>query len=375
VRAAQPLLGPYQMGAYQLANRVVMAPLTRCRATNPDLVPTDLHARYYSQRASAGLIITEGTWVSHDAVGWHDVPGLFTDAQVRGWSAVTDAVHRAGGVIFAQLWHTGSTSHPDFFSGTAPLAPSAVNPGLRSPTPSGNKPTVVPRAMTLTDIRTTITDFAAAADNAMRAGFDGVQLQAGFNYLISQFLNPRTNTRTDAYGGSIENRTRLLFDVLDAVGDRIDIGRVGIKAGPAWAEHGEFVSTADTLATADYVIDRLNEYPLAHWLLMGAMADLSGGLLSALQGDGMFTHFRPRYRGTLIANVGMTRDRGNQLIAEGLADLVAFGETFIANPDLPDRFAALAPIARSDRALHYTPGPHGYTDYPPYEPAAGDEGS
>lgn len=367
---AQPLLQPYRSSEYQLANRIVMAPLTRCRATNPDLVPTELHAEYYAQRASSGLIVTEGTWISRDAVGWHDVPGLFTDDQVRAWSAVTDAVHRAGGVIFVQLWHTGSTSHPDFFTGTAPLAPSAVNPGLHSPTPSGNKPTVTPRAMTRRDIRTTINDYAAAASNAMRAGFDGVQLQAGFNYLINQFLNPRTNVRTDAYGGSIENRARLLFDVLDAVAERIDIRRVGIKAGPAWAEHGEFVSTADNLATSEYVVDRLNEYPLAHWLLMGAMADLSGGPLSGLQGDGMFTHFRSRYHGTLIANVGMTRERGNQLIGEGLADLVAFGETFIANPDLPARFAALAPIARSDRALHYAPGPHGYTDYPPYRPTA-----
>jgi N-ethylmaleimide reductase len=202
-----------------------------------------------------------------------------------------------------------------------------------------------------------------------------VQIQAGFNYLIGQFLNPRTNVRTDAYGGSIENRARLLFDVLDAVADRIDIDIVGVKAGPAWSEHGEFVSTADTLATTEYVVGRLNEYPLAHWLLMGAMADLSGGPLADLQGDGMFNYFRPRYRGTLIANVGMTRERGNHLIGDGLADLVAFGETFIANPDLPARFAALTPIQRSDRALHYTPGPHGYTDYPPYEPDAETEGS
>jgi N-ethylmaleimide reductase len=365
----QPLLRPYLMGEFRLANRVVMAPLTRCRARNPDLVPTELHVRYYAQRASSGLIITEGTWVSRDAVGWHDVPGLFTESQIRGWSAVTDAVHRAGGVIFAQLWHTGSASHPDFFAGTAPLAPSAVNPGLSSPTPSGNKPTVTPRAMTRQDIRTTINDFAVAAANASRAGFDGVQLQAGFNYLISQFLNPRTNTRTDAYGGSIESRARFLFDVIDAVGERIDIGRVGVKAGPSWGESGEFVSTADTLDTAEYVVDRLNECPLAHWLLMGAMADLSAGPLAGLQGDGMFSYFRSRYRGTLIANVAMSRERGNGLIADGLADLIAFGETFIANPDLPARFAALAPIQRSDRALHYTPGPHGYTDYPFYEPA------
>lgn len=366
----QPLLEPYRMGDLQLANRVVMAPLTRCRATNPDLAPTELHARYYAQRASAGLIVTEGTWISRDAVGWHDVPGLFTDAQVRGWSAVTEAVHSAGGVIFAQLWHTGSTSHPDFFAGTAPLAPSPVNPGLRSPTPSGNKPTVTPRAMTREDIRATINDYATAAANAMRAGFDGVQLQAGFSYLVSQFLNPRTNVRTDDYGGSIKNRARLLFEVLDAVGARIDIAKVGLKAGPAWAEHGEFISDRDTLATTEHVVDRLNDYPLAHWLLMGAMADLSGGPLSDLQGDGMFRHFRPRYRGTLIANVAMTRERGNQLIADGLADLVAFGETFIANPDLPARFAVRAPIARSERALHYTPGLHGYTDYPPYRRAA-----
>jgi N-ethylmaleimide reductase len=276
-------------------------------------------------------------------------------------------VHLAGGVIFTQLWHTGSASHPDFFTGTAPLAPSAVNPGLSSPTPSGDKSTVTPRAMTRHDIRSTINDYAVAAANASRAGFDGVQLQAGFNYLISQFLNPRTNTRTDAYGGSIENRARFLFDVIDAVGERIGIGRVGVKAGPAWGERGEFISTADTLTTAEYVVDRLNEYPLAHWLLMGAMADLNGGPLSGLQGDGMFNHFRPRYRGTLIANVGMSRERGNHLIADGLADLIAFGETFIANPDLPARFAALAPIQRSDRALHYTPGPHGYTDYSSYD--------
>jgi len=365
--ATQPLLRPYRMGQLELANRIVMAPLTRSRATDPDLVPTRLHVDYYSQRASAGLIITEGTWISRQAIGWHDVPGLFTDAQVRGWAEVTDAVHRAGGVIFAQLWHTGALSHPELLGGAAPLAPSAVNPQLHSPTAVGNKPTVVPRAMSKADIRATIGDFAAAAGNAVRAGFDGVQLQAGFNYLISQFLNPATNLRDDEYGGSIENRARILFDILDAVAERIDIGRVGVKAGPAWGERGAFRSTADTLATGEYVAEGLNTYPLAHWLLMGAMADLGGGPLASLQGDGMFAHFRPRYRGTLIANVGMTRERGNQLITEGSADLVAFGEPFIANPDLPARFAALAPIEQSDRASHYTPGARGYTDYPTFQ--------
>lgn len=369
MNAEQPLLQPYRMGQLQLANRIVMAPLTRSRATDPDLAPTDLQMRYYTQRASAGLIITEGTWISQQAIGWHDVPGLFSETQVRRWGAVTDAVHDAGGVIFAQLWHTGSLSHPDFFEGIAPLAPSAVNPQLRSPTATGNKPTVVPRVMSKADIRSTINDFAFAAVNAIRAGFDGVQLQAGFNYLISQFLNPMTNLRDDEYGGSIANRARFLFDVLDAVGERIDIGRVGVKAGPAWGERGAFRSTPDTLATSEYVAERLKAYPLAHWLLMGAMADLDGGALTSLQGNGMFAHFRPRYDGTLIANVGMTRERGNQLIEDGLADLVAFGEPFIGNPDLPARFAALAPIERSDRDSHYTLGARGYTDYPAYPSA------
>jgi N-ethylmaleimide reductase len=360
----QPLLQPYRMGPLQLANRIVMAPLTRSRATDSDLVPTDLHVRYYTQRASAGLIITEGTWVSAQAVGWHDVPGLFTDAQVRGWAAVTESVHAAGGLIMAQLWHTGSLSHPSFFDGQAPLAPSAVDPRLHSPTRAGNLPTITPRAMSAADIRDTIVDFATAARNAMRAGFDGVQVQGGFNYLFGQFFNPATNRRTDEYGGSIANRTRMLLAVLNAIGERIDIARVGVKAGPAWSERGEFRSTEDTLAVNDYLADRLNDYDLSHWLLMGAMADLTGGPLVELRDDGMFAHYRPRYHGTLMANVGMTRHRGNHLLGDGLADLIAYGRPFIANPDLPARFAADAPLADSDPATHYTPGPHGYTDYP-----------
>ncbi|MDX1888873.1 alkene reductase [Mycolicibacterium sp. 050158] len=368
VNSGQPLLTPYRMGDLDLANRVVMAPLTRCRATNPDFVPTELHAEYYAQRASAGLIVTEGIWVSRNAVGWRDVPGLFTDQQVRAWSAVTDAVHQRGGVIFAQLWHAGSISHPDFFNGAPTLAPAAINPDMRAPTPTGSKPTTTPRAMTKRDIANTIDDFATAAANAIRAGFDGVQLQAGYSYLISQFLNPATNNRTDAYGGSIANRARILFDILDAVGTHVDIGRVGVKAGPAWAESGQFQSTADTLATAEHVADRMNDYPISHWLLMGPMADLTATPLRELGGDGMFTHFRTTNPGTLMVNVDMTQARGNHLIASGTADLVAFGQAFISNPDLPQRFGAGAPLAAPDHTTYYTPGPHGYTDYPSQEP-------
>jgi N-ethylmaleimide reductase len=362
--SGQPLLKPYRMGDLDLSNRVVMAPLTRCRATDADLAPTAPHAEYYAQRASAGLIITEGVWVSPDAVGWRDVPGLFTDQQVRGWAAVTDAVHERGGVIFAQLWHAGAVSHPDFFGGVAPLAPSAINPEMRAPTPTGSKPTTTPRAMTKRDIASTIDDFATAAANAMRAGFDGVQLQAGYSYLISQFLNPATNLRDDDYGGSIDNRARMLFDTIDAVGGRIEIGRVGVKAGPAWAESGLFRSGEDALATAEYVAKKLEDYPISHWLLMGAMADLAGTSLHQLQGDNMFRHFRPRFRGTLMANVGMTQTNGNQLLEDDAVDLVAFGQAFIANPDLPRRFAAHAPLADPDHATYYSPGAHGYTDYP-----------
>ena len=364
----QPLLTPYRMGDLDLANRVVMAPLTRCRANNPDFVPTELHAEYYAQRASAGLIVTEGIWVSRAAVGWHDVPGLFTEEQVRAWSAVIDAVHQRGGIIFAQLWHAGSISHPDFFDGVAPLAPSAINPDMRAPTPTGSKPTTTPRAMTKRDIAATIDDFATAAANAIRAGFDGVQLQAGYSYLIGQFLNPATNDRTDAYGGSIANRARILFDILDAVGSHVDIGRVGVKAGPAWAESGRFRSTDDTVATAEHVADRMNVYPISHWLLMGAMADLTATPLRRLGGDGMFTHFRPRFSGTLMVNVDMTQARGNELISDGTVNLVAFGQPFISNPDLPQRFAAGTPLTTPDHTTYYTPGPHGYTDYPSWNP-------
>ncbi|MGW5475066.1 alkene reductase [Streptomyces sp. NPDC004008] len=365
--STQPLLQPYKMHDLALANRVVMAPLTRSRARNSDLLPTDLHVEYYGQRASAGLIISEGVWISRDAVGWHDVPGLYTDEQVAHWKRVTDAVHQAGGVIFAQLWHTGSASHPDFFDGRPPLAPSAVNPGLLSPTSSGRRPTVEPLAMSAQDVRQTIADYATAARNAMAAGFDGVQLQAGFNYLISQFLNPRTNVRTDVYGGSIENRARFLFEIIEAVGEFVDLRRVGVKAGPAWGETGEFVSGPEALTESEYVLGRLNDYGLSHLLLMGMMADAAGGPLEDMAGDGMFRHFRKVYQGTVIANVGFDRSRGNAVLADGLADLVAYGQPFIANPDLPARFAARAPLAEPKRELIYGPDAAGYIDYPSLE--------
>jgi N-ethylmaleimide reductase len=362
----QPLLTPVRMGDLLLPNRIVMAPLTRMRAANTGNVPTELQARYYAQRASAGIIIGECTAISPQGYGWADTPGLWSDEQVRGWRLVTDAVHKEGGRILAQLWHTGALSHPDFFGGELPLSASDVDPLQVSVTPTGKKSTVKPRPMTKAEIRQTTADYAHAAVNAMDAGFDGVQVQANYLYLIAQFLNSATNLRTDEYGGSIENRARFLFEVLESVLGVVDSSHVGIKIGPMNVD-GAFAANDQTLPTSEYVIRRLNDYDLSHLLLMGATTDFLGTPLASLAGDGMFRHFRRIYKGTLIANVGMDRDRGNRLIAEDLADMIAFGRPYIANPDLVARFAAGAPLADVQWETVYASGPEGYIDYPQME--------
>jgi N-ethylmaleimide reductase len=353
------------MGRLELPNRIVMAPLTRMRANNPGHTPTERHADYYSQRASAGLIIGECTEVGPDAYGWADTPGLWSKEQVRGWRVVTEAVHRKGGLMYAQLWHTGAMSHSDFFSGELPMSASDVNPEQESVTPSGRKPTVAPRPMSKDEIRQTVEDFGKAAKNAMNAGFDGVQIQANYLYLIAQFLNSATNRRTDVYGGSTENRARLLFEITEEVLRHVDSNRVGIKIGPMHLT-GPFAANPDTLPAMEYVVDRLNDYGLAHLLLMGATTDFSGSPIDHLAGDGMFRHFRPLYHGHIIANVEMTQERGNRLIADGLADSIAFGRQYIANPDLVERFRTGAPLGEIDWPTVYVSGAEGYSDYPTY---------
>src|SRR6202521_4175086 len=223
------------MGDLDLPNRVIMAPLTRMRANPDDHVPTILQAEYYAQRASAGLIIAEATAISPEGFGWADTPGLWSEEQVRGWRRVTDAVHAAGGRIIAQLWHTGAIAHPDIRGGSQPLSASDINLLYESVTPSGRKPTVVPRAMTTAEICQTVADYARAARNAMEAGFDGLEILAAYLYLIPQFLNWTTNRRTDEYGGSIENQARILFEVVEAVLEEVDPSRVGVKIGPMHA--------------------------------------------------------------------------------------------------------------------------------------------
>ena len=313
---------------------------------------------------------SEGVFVSPASVGWADVPGLWSEAQVKAWRSVTSAVHKAGGRIFAQLWHTGALSHPDFFDGARPISASDVDPGQQSVTPTGHKPTVAPRPMTKDEIRQTVADFGQAARNAIEAGFDGVQIQGGYHYLFNQFLQVTTNKRTDAYGGTVENRARFLLETVETVAEAIGEERVGVKTGPVTEETGAFISTEETLPTSEYVMSRLNEFDLSHLLLMGAMADLSATPLAALAGDRMFVHFRKVYRGNIIANVGVDRERGNRLIQDGLVKLVAFGRPFIANPDLPIRFAMGASLAEADRASIYGATAQGYTDYPLLEATA-----
>ena len=326
-------------------------------------MPADIQADYYAQRATAGLIISEAIAISPEGFGWADTPGLWTSDQVHGWKLVTDAVHKAGGRIFAQLWHTGAISHPELREGAVPVSASKVNPGQTSVTRQGRKPTVTPRALKREEIRTTVQDFARAACNAKEAGFDGVQILANYLYLIAQFLNAPTNQRTDEYGGSIENRARFLFEVIESVLAEVDPARVGVKLSPMH-ESNAFAANEETLPTMNYAVKKLNDYGLSHLLLMGNTTDFSGTPIEALSGDGMFEHFRPVFRGPLIANVNMTQDRGNHLLQRGLADLIAFGRSFIANPDLVQRFEAGAPLAEIDWNTVYASGAPGYSDYP-----------
>jgi N-ethylmaleimide reductase len=359
----QSLFTPVRMGDLDLPNRIVMAPLTRMRAGPIDHVPTALQAEYYAQRASAGLIVAEATAISPDGFGWADTPGLWNAEQVRGWRRVTNAVHAADGRIIAQLWHTGAIAHPDVRGGTQPLSASDVDLLQESVTPTGRKPTVKPRPMTIDEIRQTIADYARAARNAVEAGFDGVQILANYLYLLPQFLNRTTNRRTDEYGGGIENRARILFEVVEAVLGEVEPSLVGVKISPMH-ESGPMAAHDETLPMADYAIRELCGYGLSHLLLMGNTTDFTGTPLEPLMGDGMFRHFRPIFRGTLIANVNMTAERGNHLIADGLADMVAFARPYIANPDLVERLATGAPLAEIDWPTVYGSGRRGYSDYP-----------
>lgn len=362
--STQPLLEKLQLGDLELKNRIVMAPMTRSRADNPGNIPTELQATYYSQRASAGLLITEGSQVSKIAVGYINTPGIYSQEQVEGWKKTTSAVHENGGVIFIQLWHVGRMSHPDFHNGQLPLSASALNPNEKSYTPEGFKATVTPREMTLEEIKQTVLDFKNAAKNAMEAGFDGVEIHSSNGYLFHQFFNGTSNVRTDQYGGTIENKARILFEVIDAIKEVMPENRIGLRLNPSL--NGVFGMTMDeeTIPTFDYIINKLNEYDLAYLHLSEPFTDVSKIPFAEKE---IAKRYRPIYKGTIIINSAFDQEKGNQVIKDGFADTVAFGKPFISNPDLVERFENHAPLADWDTATFYTPGEKGYTDYPSYQ--------
>lgn len=360
----QPLLEEYKLGDLKLKNRVIMASLTRGRCTNAGLVPTPLMAEYYAQRASAGLILSEGTWVNSKSIGFINVPGIYTREQVEGWKLVTQAVHDKGGLIFSQLGHIGAASHPYFLDGELPAGPSAVNPQTRSFTPEGFKDSLTPRELTVAEIKQTIQDYKQAAQNAKEAGFDGVEVHAQAGMLIPQFLSPATNQRTDGYGGSIENRARIVFEILDAIMEVWDSTRVAIKFMPVAMSHvGIMTPDEETIPMFQYILKKLSDYNLAYLHIVGPAEDLTGTPVEVLQ-DNYFSHFRRNYSGRLMVNLGFTQESGNEILKEGTADLVSFGLPFIANPDLVERFTYNLPLSESNRDTYYTGGENGYTDYP-----------
>ncbi|MDT8856208.1 alkene reductase [Paracoccaceae bacterium Fryx2] len=363
--STQPLFTPITVGAMHLANRVAMAPLTRNRANPEDDTPTDLHVEYYSQRAGAGLIITEAAQISPEAKGYAWTPGIYSPAQIAGWKKVTDAVHAKGGKIVIQLWHVGRVSHTSLQpEGRAPVAPSAIAAATKTFDGTQFLATSLPRALETAEIARIVADYAQATRNAREAGFDGVEIHAANGYLIDQFLHAGSNTRTDAYGGSIENRARLLAEVIAASVAAWDAGHVGIRLSPFSGANG--VSDSDPMALFSHAVDLVNAAGLAYLHMVegqtGGSRDLAPGHdIGAL---------RARFSGVYIANNGYTREMALAAVAEGRADMVAFGKPYIANPDLAERLKADVPLNALDTTTMYGGGAKGYTDYPAMETTA-----
>lgn len=348
------LFTPLTAGKIDLSNRVVMAPLTRNRADDETGEVSDLHVEYYRQRASAGLLITEATNISPEGRGYIQTPGIYTDGQIAAWKKVTDAVHAEGGKIVVQLWHVGRVSHtsiqPD---DQAPVAPSAIAAGVKTFTHKGFEDTSVPRALETGEMLRVIDDYAHATRCAKAAGFDGVEVHGANGYLIDQFLKDGSNHRDDRYGGSVENRTRLLFEVLDTVIAQWDAEHVGLRLSPFSNANG--VSDSDPMATFTPVFERLNEYKLAY---LHVVEGQTGG-----ERDGQFDALRALYKGTYMGNNGYDHALADKRLADGV-DLVAFGRPFIANPDLVTRLRKDAPLNEGDHETFYGGGAKGYTDYP-----------
>jgi 2,4-dienoyl-CoA reductase-like NADH-dependent reductase (Old Yellow Enzyme family) len=345
------LFDPLKVGALELPNRIVMAPLTRSRAVGEGRVPNALMAEYYAQRASAGLILSEATSVTPMGVGYADTPGIWSDAQVEGWKQVTEAVHKAGGRIFLQLWHVGRISDPLFLNGELPVAPSAIQPAGHVSLVRPIKSYVTPRALDLEEIPGIVAAYRKGAENAKKAGFDGVEVHGANGYLLDQFLQDKTNQRSDAYGGPIENRARLMLEVTDACIDVWGADRVGMHLAPRRDSHD--VGDSTPLETFGYVARELGKRGIAFICAREAIGD-----------DRLGPALKKAFGGVYIANEKLTKESAEQLLSSGDADAVAWGQWFIANPDLPERLKLNAPLnpARPDK--FYAPGPEGYIDYP-----------
>jgi len=344
------LFDPVSIGAWNLPNRIFLAPLTRARA-GAERIPNALMAEYYRQRSYAGLIISEATSVTPMGLGYADTPGIWSDEQVEGWKLVTRAVHEAGGKILLQLWHVGRISDPIFLNGETPVAPSAIQPAGHVSLVRPQKPFVTPRALEIEEIPGIIEAYRKGAENAKAAGFDGVEIHGANGYLLDQFLQDKTNHRTDIYGGPIENRARLILEVTDAVISVWGASRVGMHLAPRGDAHD--AGDSNPLATFSHVARELGRRGLAFICAREHLGD-----------DRIGPQLKEAFGGPYVANEKFTVETANQVLAAGEADAVAFGVPFLANPDLPERFRLGAPLNDPDPSTFYAPGPKGYTDYP-----------
>jgi len=353
-----PLFTPTQLGDIAIANRVAMAPLTRNRAIH-DRIPNPLAIQYYEQRASAGLLIAEATQISPLGQGYLDTPGIYSQAQIDAWKKVTDAVHARGGRIVLQLWHVGRISHTSLLpEGEVPVAPSAIAAKTKTFTAKGFEDVSAPRALELSEIPALIQDYRQAARNAITAGFDGVEVHAANGYLIDQFLRDGSNQRTDAYGGSIENRTRLLDEVVRAIASEIGAGRTGVRLSPVTPAND--AADSDPQPLFERAVERLDAIgPLA---FIHVIEGATGGPRDNIAFD--YAALRAKFRGPWIANNGYDQHSAEAAVASGYADVIAFGRPFIANPDLVERFRLGVALSELDPDTLYGGGAHGYTDYP-----------
>jgi N-ethylmaleimide reductase len=358
------LFVPLHLGTIQMPNRIIMAPLTRMRAGDGN-VPTALNAKYYAQRAAAGLIIAEGTAVSHQGQGYPSAPGIYTEEQINGWRLVTDAVHSKGGRIFLQIAHNGRNSHSSLLSeNSLPVAPSAIPPDLPAFTKEFKQvPTETPRALDTGEIPAIVDNFVQAAVNAIEAGFDGVEVQAANSHLIDQFLQDGTNKRTDEYGGPAENRIRILLEIVDRVSAAISTNRLGVRLSP-FGQYGG-IHDSNPVHLFGVAISALDEREIAYLHLIegrGSEIGLGDGLHEEALNNAQL--FRSNFKGPLISAAAYTPSSATQTVSEGEADAIAFGRLFIANPDLVQRIRDELPMNKYDRSTFYGGGEHGYTDYP-----------